>query len=198
MLLFKFKFLSFPTDQLTHLHQRRWSWTEPQWRTWKPREGRRIWWQQVLDIEDICGFARAKKRWIHIGEEFCKMMILFALASSLHSPHKLLCVDFTVLEEKKQFDEKGTWKEEVIVYVKKRKGDLKKWKWIWVDESGWETVKVDMKKKWKGICKSESWTQHLVEVCDFWDLVPKICHHFLILGVPEISHFINSNEVKSR
>ena len=151
MLLFKFKFLSFLTDQLTHLHQRRWSWTEPQWRTWKPREGRRIWWQQVLDIEDICGFARAKKRWIHIGEEFCKMMILFALASSLHSPHKLLCVDFTVLEEKKQFDEKvkvcaRTWKEKVIVYARKRKGDLRKRKWIWVGESGWETVKVDMKK----------------------------------------------------
>ena len=41
-----------------------------------------------------------------VGAKFCKMMILFALASGLHSPHKLLCVDFTVLEEKKQFDAK--------------------------------------------------------------------------------------------
>ena len=149
MLLFKFKFLSFLTDQLIHLHQRRWSWTEPQWRTWKPREGRRIWWQQILDIEDICGFARAKKRWIHVGEEFCKMMILFALASGLHSPHKLLCVDFSVLEEKKQF------KEEVKVCARTWKGIGESDSLCKKEKRGSEKVKVEM-SGWKWLRDSES------------------------------------------
>ena len=36
------------THRLNHLRQRQWSWTGPQWRTWRPQEGRRIWWQMYL------------------------------------------------------------------------------------------------------------------------------------------------------
>ena len=66
------------------------------------------------------------------------MMILFALASGLHSPHKLLCVDFTVLEEKKQFDEK------VKVCARTRKGIEESESLCKKEKMGSEKVKVDI------------------------------------------------------